>query len=118
MDFTRTAIVALVPSFIVAARFLLPGSLNDGYTSFFALVGFFATMVGCLIAVVLLRRRAARIPLWVVLAISVVVASVLLAVFPTMPSWPFAGEGSIVAWVAMAAVFTVALLAGASRRYV
>jgi peptidoglycan/LPS O-acetylase OafA/YrhL len=118
MDFTRIAVVALVPSIIVALRFVWPGSFADGYTSFFAFIGFLATMVGCLIAVVMLRRRAARVPFWVLSAISIVVAAALLAVFPLMPSWPFTGEGFIVVWVAMAAVFTVALLVGASLRYV
>jgi len=119
MTATKVAIAAVLPSLIVAARFVVPALSNSerGLTWFFAVAGFLATFVGCLIAALLLRRRITLVSeLWVV-AIAIVVAAVLLAIFPTMPSWPFTGEGFIVVWVLMAAGFTAALLYVVGYRY-
>ena len=76
-----------------------------------------ALVLTLFVAALLLRRPLVRIPLLVVSTLAVLVAVILLAIFPTMPRWPFTGEGFIVAWVAMAAVFTAALLSGASYKY-
>jgi hypothetical protein len=109
--------IAVVPSAIVAARFLIPGAWNNGNTWAFAIIGFVATFVGCIAAAIALRRRVSRTPYAAVVAVCVVVAAALLVIFTTMPSWPFAGVGFIVAWVALAASLTIAFTFGASYRY-
>jgi preprotein translocase subunit Sec61beta len=101
----------------VVACFLIPGAWGNGNTWFFAIVGFVATSIGCFGAAVLLRRRIALTPHAIVAVAGICVAVVLLAVFSTMWSWPFAGVGFIVSWVVMAAGFTVAFMFGASYRY-
>ena len=117
MNLAKGAIATVLPASIVAARFLIPGAWDNAYTWFFGVTGFIATLVGCLGAVLVLRRRIAHIPALVVVLIGGAVAGVLLAIFPTMPSWPFAGIGFVVAWVLMSAGFTVALIFGVGYRY-
>lgn len=117
MGIVKGAIATVLPSCIVAARFLIPGDWDVGFTWFFAVTGLIATFVGCLAAVLLVRRRLVRIPVFLVAIIGVAVAAILLAIFPTMPRWPFTGIGFIVSWVLMAAGFTVAFTCGASYRY-
>lgn len=119
MGVVKAVIASVVPALIVAGRFLLFREEGDihGYAAVFAILGFSATLAGCVIAVVVLRRRLIRIPVFVVTAIAVAVAGVLLAIYPTMPSWPFTGEGFVVAWVLIAAGVTAALMYGAGWRY-
>ena len=117
MGVLKGFIAAAVPSIIVAGRFLIPGKWDVGMTWFFAVTGLVATFVGCVIAVVVLRRRVARLPIVAILIIGAVVAGILLAIFPTMWSWPFAGIGFVVAWVLMSAGFTMALTYAAGYRY-
>lgn len=108
----KVAVATVLPATIVSARFIMPAVLEaeGSLALFFALAGFLSTAVGCLIAALALRRRIALVPLFWVAAIAVLVATILLSIFPTMPTWPFTGEGFIVAWVLMSAVFTAALL--------
>jgi peptidoglycan/LPS O-acetylase OafA/YrhL len=117
MNIARTGISAVLPAAIVAARFIVLESWDSSYTWFFATTGFLATLFGCGAAAVFLHRRISRTPILAVTGISVVVAGVLLTIFPTMPSWPFTGEGFVVAWVLMSAGFMTALLFAASYRY-
>ena len=117
MNIARTAVGAILPAVIVAARFVVLESWDSAYTLFFATTGFLATLFGCGIAAVLFHRRISRTPLLAVAGASVLVAGILLAIFPTMPSWPFTGEGFVVAWVLMSAGFTTALFFAASYRY-
>jgi peptidoglycan/LPS O-acetylase OafA/YrhL len=117
VNLAKGTIATVLPAVIVAARFFVPGDWDNSYTWFFGVTGLVATFLGCLAAVVLLHRQLAHIPMWVLALIAVVVAGVLLAIFPTMPSWPFAGVGFIVAWVLMAAGFTAVLVYGAGHRY-
>ena len=116
---TKVAIASVLPALIVAARFAIPGLLGskDDLTWFFAITGLLATLVGCLGAAFPLRRRIAHIPSVLVTAVAIAVAAALLAIFPTMPQWPFTGEGFVVAWVLMSAGFTAALVYAISYRY-
>jgi hypothetical protein len=116
---TKVSIASVLPALIVAARFAIPGLMGskDDLTWFFAITGLFATLVGCLGAAFPLRRRIARVPSVLVAAVAIAVAAVLLAIFPTMPQWPFTGVGFIVAWVLLAAAFTAALFFAISYRY-
>lgn len=119
MTATKVAIAAVLPALIVAGRFVIPAlsGSKDNLTWFFAVTGFLATLVGCLAASVPMRRRITAVPhLWIT-AVGIAVAAALLAIFPTMPNWPFTGVGFIVAWVLMAAGFTAAFLFAVSYRY-
>src|SRR5688572_22541969 len=106
-----------LPAAIVAARFLLPGRWSNDWTWFFAATGFIATFVGCAIAVLPMLKIVQRIPVWSVALISTVSAAILLLIFPTMPSWPLTDIGFVVAWVAMSATFSSALLFVIGLRY-
>lgn len=113
----KLAVAAVLPAALVAARFAWPSTPKDDLWGFFAVVGFFATLLGCSSATLILRARAVRLPTWVIALIGVAVAAMLLAVFATMPSWPFTGVGFIVAWILIACGFTGALLYVAGYRY-
>ena len=117
MDIARIGIGALVPAVIVAARFVIPGVPDDPFSGFFAVTGFLATLCGCAAAAVILRRRMRRTPLLLIAGVSLAVAATLLAIFQTMPSWPFTGVGFVVAWVLMSAGFMATLLLAVSFRY-
>jgi len=119
MSATKVAIASVLPASIVAARFAIPGLMGskDDLTWFFALVGLLATLIGCLCAALPLRRRIAHIPFVPLVVGAIGVAATLLAIFPTMPHWPFTGEGFIVAWVLMSAGFTAGLVYAISYRY-
>ena len=117
MSIVKGAIVSLLPAAIVAARFLIPGEWDVGFTWFFAITGLISTFIGCLVAAIAVRRRLSLLPVVAVSIIAVLVAAILLAIFPTMPRWPFTGIGFIVSWVLMAAGFTMVLTYGASYRY-
>jgi hypothetical protein len=119
MSAMKVAIASVLPALIVAARFAIPGLMGskDDLTWFFAVAGLLATLVGCLGAALPLRRRIAHIPFVAVVAVAIGVAAALLAIFPTMPQWPFTGEGFIVAWVLMSAGFTAVLMYAISYRY-
>jgi hypothetical protein len=117
VNVVKGAIASVLPAAIVAARFLIPGEWDVGFTWFFAITGLIATFIGCLVAAIVVRRRLTRLPVLAVSIIAVVVAAILLAIFPTMPRWPFTGVGFIVSWVLMAAGFTMVFTYGASYRY-
>lgn len=103
----NSAIVAVLPALIVMARFLVPGDWNSEMTWFFAQAGLAATFIGSIVPAVFLRRRIAKLPVYVALGVSVTIAVLLLAIFSTMPSWPFTGIGFIVIWVLLAAGLTL-----------
>jgi len=120
MTATKVAIAAVLPALIVSGRFVVPALLDPeggGLTWFFAVAGFLATLLGCLVAALLLRRQVALVPSPWVGAIGVTVAGILLAIFPTMPNWPFTSEGFLVAWVLIAAGLTAVVLFSVGRRY-
>lgn len=117
MAIAKGVIASVLPALIVMARFLIPGDWSVGMTWFFAVTGLVATLVGCLAAVVALRRRVALLSVRVVLALSVAVAVLLLAIFTTMPSWPFTGIGFVVTWVFLAAGLTWGLTYAASYKH-
>lgn len=110
---------ATVPSVIVATHFLVGDLWSYGMAWFFAMTGSAATFAGCLAAVLVLRRRVAQLPYVAVLTVSAIVAGLLLVLFQAMsPSWPVASVGLMMSWVLMAAGFMMALICGASYRYV
>jgi hypothetical protein len=116
MAIAKGAIVSVLPALIVMARFLIPGDWSDGMTWFFAVTGLVATLFGCLAAVVVFRHRVALLSVRVALGLSVAVAVLLLAIFTTMPSWPFTGIGFVVSWVLLAAGLTLGLTYAASYK--
>lgn len=83
----------------------------SGYTLAFGLISFIGVVVGCLAAVLILRRRFHFIPTVIVAIGGAALAAVLLAIFPTMPQWPFTAMGVVLTWWVIAsaglmAVFT------------
>ena len=114
---TRIALAAFLPATIVAARFVIPGLWQNDLTLFFASTGFVTTFLPCLVSAMALRRKLVRIPTVAVALSAAGVAILLLAVFPTMPSWPFAGAGFVVAWLLMSAAFSALMLLGLGIRY-
>ncbi|WP_171088913.1 hypothetical protein [Usitatibacter rugosus] len=117
MNVTKVVSTAILPSIIVAVRFLIPGAWGNGNTWAFAIIGFIATFAGCITAAVVLRRRIGCTPHAILAVVGVTIAAALLAIFTTMPSWPFAGIGFIVAWVLVAAGFTIVFVLAGSYRY-
>ena len=105
----------LVPACIVAGVF---GVSTSGYTLAFVVIGFVGTMIGCLAAVLILRRKLHRIHTAIIAGLSVAVGVVLIAIHPTMPSWPFTSIVAAWAWwlIVPAGLMSFAIL-GASQRY-
>ena len=119
MTATKVATASVLPALIVAARFAIPGLMGskDTLTWFFAITGPVAMLVGCLSAALPLRRRISRMPPLVIMGVAIAVAAALLVIEPTMPQWPFTGEGFIVAWVLISAGLTAMLVYAVSYRY-
>ena len=115
----KVAAAALLPALIVCARFAVPALAGHeiDLSWVFAILGFVCTLLGCLAGAIALRRRLASVP-WLLLAVvGIAVAGLLLALFPTLPAWPIGSEAIAVAWIAISAALTAALLYAASRRW-
>jgi hypothetical protein len=96
---TRWAITCLVPAAVAALYYVvLGGRTNDSFTFLFACLAFAATLCGTFGAVVFARRNVRRMSLSSILAATAATAIILLAAIRTVPSWPFADIGLIVAW--------------------
>jgi hypothetical protein len=99
MDAQRFAFVVLTPAAIVAARFLVTSFGVGCWPRAFALLGFVATLVGCGVAAWVFRRQVSQVAFSrLVFVVLFTAIFPLVAVFPFMPRWPFAGIGFVVAW--------------------
>jgi hypothetical protein len=58
-----------------------------------------------------------RLPLHILVVVGVFVAAILLAIFPTMPSWPFTDVGLVVGWILIAHGLSAAAIFMASYWY-
>ena len=71
----------------------------DPIAKFFAIIAFIATFIGCAIGFFVNRKRLSRVPSWLLAAACLLVAGILVFVYPYVPSWPFSGIGLVVTWV-------------------
>ena len=98
--FARLAMVCFVPAAVTALYYVILGSRNnDSFTVVFSCLAFAATLIGTAGAFVLARRNVWSMSWASILAATAVTGVVLLAAIRTVPSWPFADIGLIIAWV-------------------
>ena len=103
--FARLAIICLVPATVTALYYVvLGGRSNDSFTVAFASLAFAATLLGTVGAFVFARRNVRCMSWSSILAATAVTAVVLLVAIRTVPSWPFADIGLIIAWVLVSGV--------------
>ncbi|MGQ0543749.1 MAG: hypothetical protein ACT4P3_00235 [Betaproteobacteria bacterium] len=116
MSAGKIAIAALLPALIVSGRFAVPALAGHeiDLSWVFAILGFVATLLGSLAGALALRRRLALMPSLLVAVVGMVVAGILLAIFPTLPGWPIGSEAIAVVWIAISAALTAVLLYAAS----